>query len=70
MLIVDRKEGECVICTDDAGVSIVLDSASILQPVKEGDVLTEAEGGYVVDGAATAHRRQLMRRRLNSLFEK
>lgn len=70
MLIVDRKEGERIICTDDTGASYTLDSACLLQPVKEGDVLTEVEGGYKVDRAATAKRRERMRRRLNSLFER
>lgn len=70
MLIVDRKEGEQIICTDDSGALVALETASLLQPVKEGDVLAEAEGGYRVDDVATAQRRQRMRRRLNSLFER
>jgi len=71
MLIVDRFEGDFIICTDGEGAPVMLEKAAVLTPVKEGDTLIETQSGcYDVDKALSAARRRKMRKRLDSLFNK
>ncbi len=71
MLVLDRFEGEFIVCIDGEGAPVTLEKTAVLAPVKEGDVLVEAEcGRYVVDKALSASRRKEMRKRLDSLFKK
>ncbi|HWR18052.1 MAG TPA: DUF3006 domain-containing protein [Clostridia bacterium] len=69
MLIADRFEGDFIICTDDEGTPVSLEKASVLAPVKEGDILIETQSGcYRVDKALSKARRRSMRKRLDSIF--
>jgi hypothetical protein len=71
MLIVDRFEGEVIICTNGEGAPVTLDKAAILSPVREGDALIETQNGcYDVDKSLSDARRRKMRKRLDSLFDK
>ena len=71
MLITDRLEGDFIICTDDEGTPVTLEKASVLTPVKEGDVLVKTQCGcYEVDKVLSNARRRSMRKRLDSIFDK
>lgn len=70
MLVVDRFEEDTLVCVDEGGDFLYLARADVLSSVREGDVLRAVEGGYTVDKAATAVRRQKLRERLNNLFDR
>jgi len=67
--IVDRFEGCYAVCEkeDKSFINIKKD---ILPPdTKEGDILIENNGDFYIDTEATEARKQLIRKKLDSLFE-
>lgn len=57
MLILDRIENDiAVIETDDKIIEVKF--SELAENAKEGDVLTESDGKYIVDSEATAERRE------------
>jgi hypothetical protein len=57
MLILDRIENDiAVIEADDKIIEVHI--SELAENVKEGDVLTESDGKYIVDSEATVERRE------------
>jgi len=57
MLILDRIENDiAVIETDDKIIEVKL--SELAENAKEGDVLTESDGKYIVDSEAKGERRE------------
>ena len=66
-LIVDRLEGEYAVCEQKEGGMFSLLLSQLPDGIRDGDVLTEQDGGYQIDRTATQKRREEMdakRRRL------
>ena len=56
--IIDRLEGDQVVCSNDSRQTRDLPRNTLPQGVKEGDVLVERGGHYERDDQETARRRQ------------
>jgi len=69
VLIVDRIEGDLLICENDGGERFVLSPGQYIPPVSEGDVLILINGVYCVDPDETRRRREEIIALSNDLFE-
>lgn len=67
MWIIDRMEGQVAVCETEEGSKISIPKADLPPEAKEGDVIREEKGSYVVDEAATLHRQTVMKERLEKL---
>ena len=68
---VDRIEGGFAVCEClQTGARITLDVKMLPKGLKEGDILREREGGYLIDEAGTRERAQDLAERVRKLFEK
>ena len=69
MLIIDRFEGEYAVCEEESGSFRKLPKVFLPAGSREGDCLVLLPGGaWQVDRAATAQRRQEIRRMLEDLY--
>lgn len=69
MIIIDRFEGEKAVLETDSGMMVV-DRGQLPGAAREGDVLTEKNGGFTLERSAAAERRSLVRRKLRRLIRK
>jgi hypothetical protein len=67
MWIIDRMEGQVAVCETEEGSKIHIPKDALPPEAKEGDVIREEKGSYVVDAAATLRRQTAMREKLNRL---
>ena len=67
MWIIDRMEGQVAVCETEEGRKMSIPKADLPPEAKEGDVIREEKGSYVVDEAATLRRQTAMREKLNRL---
>lgn len=69
MIIIDRFEGEYAVCEEEDGGFKKLPRVFLPAGSREGDCLIPApDGSWQVDRAATAQRRQQIRRMLEDLY--
>lgn len=69
MLVIDRFEGEFAVCEDESGSMVNIPISRVPGGAKEGSVLTEKDGMFLLDTAATELRRKEISRLQNSLWE-
>ena len=70
MWIVDRLEGEYVICEKEDGSLCSVPLNLFDGTVREGDCLRESRGRFSADAAATQDRREQMKRRFSHLWKR
>ncbi len=68
MLIIDRFEGDIAVI-EDGGETFDIPRSLLQENAGEGDVVTEKDGVYTVDSAASVKRRQEILELQNSLWE-
>lgn len=69
-MIVDRIEGDLAVVEIEKGRFENVPVGSIEGDVRDGAVLVERDGGYVVDEDETKLRSEAVHARLNSLFNR
>jgi len=67
--IIDRIEQEIVICESESGSKVKLSARELPKEAREGDVISNVNGVFRIDGEETKRRRQKMREKLNRLIE-
>lgn len=68
MMIIDRFEGDFAVCEEESGSFTKIPKVFLPGDCREGDCLVLTPGGsWQVDRAATAERRQMIRRMLENL---
>lgn len=69
MIIIDRFEGEYAVCEEESGGFTKIPKVFLPGGCREGDCLAPRPGGgWQVDRAATARRRQQARELLGNLY--
>lgn len=69
-LIIDRFEGVYAVCEDDNGNMVNVLKANLPEGAKEGSVLQVADGMITVDHDETNNRKERIKEKMNSLWEK
>lgn len=69
MLIVDRIENGFAVCETEEQMMISLPLSKCSGPVREGDVLAEADGVYRADPEQTEKLREEVKKLSKDLFE-
>ncbi len=69
MLIVDRFEGKYVVCEDENKKIVNIEKNQIEGCVKEGDILSNISGKYIVDEKETLNRRKHIEEITKDLWE-
>lgn len=67
-IIVDRIEEDIAICEEN-DKTVFIPIASLPQDIKEGDILTLSENGYIICKKDTDERRKKLFELQNSLFD-
>ncbi len=70
MLIIDRFEGNLVVCKDNDNNLVELSVEVLPEEITEGDILVSKDGAYYVDKDATEARRKMLNNKMNMLFNK
>lgn len=65
---IDRFEEEFAICEDEEQRMVSIPLSRLPEHIKEGDILDEQEGNFLLDPEASALRRQAMDQKLKDLF--
>lgn len=68
MIIVDRFEGDFVVCETEQGM-VNLNRDTLPSGLKEGDVLVEKDGTYFVDVIKTCQRKREIERLLHDMLQ-
>lgn len=69
-MIIDRIEGQIVICEDENGQTVELSLDMFIQPIQDGDiVIKNIEGLYETDKEETEKRKKNIEDRFNNLFK-
>ncbi|MDR0923657.1 MAG: DUF3006 domain-containing protein [Hungatella sp.] len=66
---IDRIGEQIVICEDENGDMVKIQAAALPEGVREGDILTEADGTWTLEKEETERRRQRIREKLRGLTE-
>lgn len=66
---IDRIGDGIVICEDENGDRVKLQAAGLPDGAREGDILSEEAGVWILDREETVRRRQKMRKKLDRLIE-
>ena len=69
MLIVDRFEDEYVVCEDENKKMINIKKNQIEGYVKEGDILLNIKGKYIIDKKETINRKKHIEELTKDLWE-
>ena len=67
-LIVDRLEGKYAVCERTDGKMLSLLLSQLPDGIRDGDILTERNGGYQIDRAATQKRKEDLDAKRRRLF--
>ncbi|ADU26933.1 DUF3006 domain-containing protein [Ethanoligenens harbinense] len=67
--IIDRFEGETAVLEEDSGVMRDVPRNRLPAGAKQGDVLTETNGIFSVDTAATKKRTESIQEKIRDLFD-
>ena len=68
--IVDRLDGEFVVCEREDGSLCPVPLSRFEGPVREGDCLKEDQGRFSVDQAATKARREQLKSRISHIWKR
>lgn len=68
-MIIDRFEGDMVICETENREMVELARDNVPTDAKEGDVLVWLDGGYQLDLTETQKRKQRIEEKANRLFK-
>ena len=69
MLIIDRFEGEYVVCEEESGAFRKIPKVLLPPGSREGDCLVQDKAGeWQTDRAATRERREKLRQRMEALY--
>lgn len=68
-LIVDRFEGDFVVCEKEDGTMVDLERDTLPEEVKEGDILLVEGGNITVDEEATLERKERIKKLMDDLWE-
>lgn len=66
---IDRISEIVVICEDENGDMVKVKASALPEGVREGDILTEADGTWTLELEETERRRQRIREKLRGLTE-
>ncbi|CUX72343.1 hypothetical protein BN3590_04658 [Clostridium sp. C105KSO15] len=66
---IDRISEKVVICEDENGDMVKVQASALPEGVREGDILTEADGTWTLELEETERRRQRIREKLRGLTE-
>ncbi len=66
---IDRIGEKVVICENENGDMVKVQASELPEDVREGDILTEAEGTWTLEKEDTEMRRQKIREKLRGLTE-
>ncbi|KEZ88426.1 MULTISPECIES: DUF3006 domain-containing protein [Clostridia] len=66
---IDRISEIIVICEDENGDMVKVQASALPEGVREGDILTEADGTWTLELEETERRRQRIREKLRGLTE-
>ncbi|HBG10788.1 MAG TPA: DUF3006 domain-containing protein [Clostridium sp.] len=66
---IDRISEIIVICEDENGDMVKVQASALPEGVREGDILTEADGTWTLELEETERRRQRFREKLRGLTE-
>ena len=66
---IDRISEMVIICEDENGDMIKVKASALPEGVREGDILTEADGMWTLEREETESRRQRIREKLRGLTE-
>ncbi len=66
---IDRISEMVIICEDENGDMIKVKASALPEGVREGDILTEADGMWTLEREETERRRQRIREKLRGLTE-
>ncbi|WP_313257181.1 DUF3006 domain-containing protein [Lacrimispora sp.] len=66
---IDRIGEKVVICENENGDMVKVQASELPEDVREGDILTEAEGTWTLEKEETERRRQKIREKLRGLTE-
>ncbi|HBD01116.1 MAG TPA: DUF3006 domain-containing protein [Lachnoclostridium sp.] len=66
---IDRISEMVIICEDENGDMVKVKASALPEGVREGDILTEADGMWTLELEETERRRQRIREKLRGLTE-
>lgn len=66
---IDRISEIIVICEDENGDMVKVQASALPEGVREGDILTEADGTWTLELEETERRRQRIREKMRGLTE-
>jgi hypothetical protein len=66
---IDRISEMVIICEDENGDMVKVKASALPEGVREGDILTEADGLWTLELEETERRRQRIREKLRGLTE-
>ncbi len=66
---IDRISDMVIICEDENGDMVKVQASALPEGVREGDILTEADGMWTLELEETERRRQRIREKLRGLIE-
>lgn len=66
---IDRIGETIVICEDENGDMVKVQALELPEGVREGDILTKADGTWILEREETKRRRQRIRDKLKGLTE-
>ena len=66
---IDRISEMVIICEDENGDMVKVKASALPEGVREGDILTEADGMWTLEREETERRRQRIREKLRGLTE-
>ena len=67
--IIDRLEDALAMCEDENGEITPISRKKIPAEAKEGDILREEDGSFILSPQETEDRRREMKKRLMNLFK-
>ena len=67
--IIDRLEETLAVCEDELKKLVTIPREQLPKDLKEGDILKEEEGTFLLDQSETEERRSRIRKKLMDLFE-
>lgn len=69
MYTIDRIGETIVICENENGDMVKVQALELPEGIREGDILTRADGTWTLERAETEKRRQKIREKLKGLTE-
>lgn len=67
--IIDRIEQNIAICEDDNKKQIEIEVTKLPSNIKEGDIIKQEKGKYIIDEENTEKKREDIRKRMSKLWK-